>query len=288
MILPDFIIPSRVNKYWHESGMDCENLCFDKVHFLKYPHAIDYRYNSRGYRDQEWPDDLYNAIWCIGDSYTVGLGSPLMHTWPYILQQTSKQRIINISMDGASNDWIARKSLEIIRRIAPKNLVIHWSFFSRGEKENKDRPDDERLIPTKYLTIKNQFENFKNNFDLLETNKKDVNIVHSFIPNASPVLWDHLIQVRWDEFKGTSWPNLVPTNRASLNQLSTEILAELKQLNLYDELCNSYDFFHILKNIIKGVKFVPQLKQLDRARDGHHYDIITATSLVKSIFPLVL
>ena len=38
-------------------GMDCLELAMDKEHFLNYPKEITYRYNSRGFRDNEWPED---------------------------------------------------------------------------------------------------------------------------------------------------------------------------------------------------------------------------------------
>ena len=83
----------------------------------QYLHPITYNYNSRGFRDQEWPDsmtELREATWCVGDSFTVGLGSPVTHTWPNVLQQTLQKKTINVSMDGASNNLIARKVLKIL------------------------------------------------------------------------------------------------------------------------------------------------------------------------------
>ena len=77
MILPDFTISSKINQNWAYSGMDSPDLCLDSKHFKSYPYSVSYQYNSRGYRDHEWPDDLQNAVWCIGDSFTVGIGSPV-------------------------------------------------------------------------------------------------------------------------------------------------------------------------------------------------------------------
>ena len=56
MILPDFILPSRQNQVWDESGLDSYAACLDKKHFKSYPHKVEYRYNSRGFRDTEWPE----------------------------------------------------------------------------------------------------------------------------------------------------------------------------------------------------------------------------------------
>ena len=58
MILPDFLLPSRVNKRWEFSGIDSIEQCLDKNHFKNYPHPITYSYNSRGFRDNEWPESI--------------------------------------------------------------------------------------------------------------------------------------------------------------------------------------------------------------------------------------
>jgi hypothetical protein len=116
--------------------LDHINECLDKDHFLSYPHKITYCYNSRGFRDQEWPvseSELKNAIWCVGDSFTVGLGSPLLHTWPSRLAELSNRRTINVSMDGASNEWIARTAQSIVNSICPMHMVIMWSYTHRRE-----------------------------------------------------------------------------------------------------------------------------------------------------------
>ncbi len=74
--------------------------------FLDYPYPISYSYNSHGFRDDEWPDDLSNVIWCIGDSFTTGVGVPFDHRWPNILQSKINKRCINLGIDGASNELI--------------------------------------------------------------------------------------------------------------------------------------------------------------------------------------
>jgi hypothetical protein len=65
MILPDFVLPIRANAQWDYSGMDDPNFCLDPKHFKRYPYSVQYNFNSRGYRDAEWPqslEELRNAI----------------------------------------------------------------------------------------------------------------------------------------------------------------------------------------------------------------------------------
>ena len=45
------------------SGMDTLEECHDKDHYLSYTKDISYRYNSKGFRDHEWPEDLSDVVW---------------------------------------------------------------------------------------------------------------------------------------------------------------------------------------------------------------------------------
>lgn len=133
MILPDLWLPSRAGLTLTYCGMDSPDKCINPVWFKRYPHSIQYHYNSRGFRDQEWPQDLSQVLWCVGDSFTVGLGQPIEHVWPYLLAQRTGQRTVNVSMDGASNDWICRVAKSILTEFPQARIVVHWSYIHRRE-----------------------------------------------------------------------------------------------------------------------------------------------------------
>ena len=100
MILPDLLLTTRANQHWQFSGMDSLEQCQIKNYFKSYPYTFDYVYNSRGFRDVEWPNDidqLKTAIWCVGDSFTEGMGCPADHAWPYILKKRTSIKTINVS-----------------------------------------------------------------------------------------------------------------------------------------------------------------------------------------------
>ena len=80
-------IVSRIDLYSNTTGMDSPELCLDKEHYSNYKKKVEYQYNSRGFRDHEWPEDLSDVIWCVGDSFTEGLGQPFGETWPCLLQE---------------------------------------------------------------------------------------------------------------------------------------------------------------------------------------------------------
>lgn len=281
-MLSDFILHSRRNQRWNESGLDSRQKCFDRAHFDSYPYAVEYIYNSRGFRDTEWPtaiEELKNAIWCFGDSFTVGLGSPLEHTWVNILQQQTGFRCINVSMDGASNEWIARKINRIVEEINPQRIVVQWSYLHRTESNNAGLTDEARRkeflddVSTKF-----QLTNFKQIRSTLRLSTTE--ILESFIPGSIQPSYQSAsaFKTKINELRGSDWPDLTTMSLSEFNAIDKKILNEIKSFKIYDELveyitCNS--LFSDLENL--------EIKQLDFARDHHHYDYLTAGKFVDSI-----
>jgi len=227
MILPDFILRSRVNQNWSYSGIDSIDWCKNKKHFESYPHKISYNYNSRGFRDSEWPNDLdklKHAVWCVGDSFTVGVGSPLEHTWVYQVSKQLEKRTINISMDGASNEWIARKVIQICETVSPELIIIQWSYTNRREHKNLTWSDEDRRI---HHEKNAENDDIENTISCIESviKKSTSNIIHSFIP----------------------W--------FAHNVDKPQLLLRIKNLQITS---------------------IPEIIKQDTARDGHHYDILTA------------
>jgi len=284
MVLADFILHSRVDARWDYSGSDSPGPWnVNKKYFKNYPYPIEYVYNSRGFRDAEWPesvDELRNAIWCIGDSFTVGLGSPLAHTWPYLLQQQSGRRCINVSMDGASNEWIVRKTQRLIEEINPTAIVIMWSYTNRREKNDNSLSDEDRRIHIGTTNDLKNIINFKSCIDSVSHS----NIIHTAIPNAydSQNLLINCINTIYNDVADISWPQEI-ANRTKLESLPLHILNELKfKFKVYNEISERIDIIEILDYCDRVYK-IKQVTQLDRARDYFHFDKLTSQWLVEQI-----
>ena len=276
MILSDFILHSRVNAVWQFSGMDSIEECRDKKHFKNYPYKVEYVYNSRGFRDTEWPEsleELKNAIWCIGDSFTVGLGSPLEHTWPYLLQQQTGRRCINVSMDGTSNEWIARKGISLVNTISPDIVIAHWSYTNRRESMTFEWANH-------YNNIKDPSWPVCNSFD-------DIDKLPNYIQLEIKQMHDIGVLTRHDEERRTNVLN-VTAEDDNINTLSS--ISALIRACTSTKLVHSFvpyfcradleqQFFSQFSNIADYVKY----SQIDTARDGHHYDILTAQSFVDKL-----
>ena len=186
MILSDLFLASRINQHWFTSGIDSIKDCLNRQHFLNYPHKVEYHYNSRGFRDAEWPEtikELQNAIWCVGDSFTVGIGSPYEFTWPQVLSKATGRRCINVSMDGASNTWISRRARQIIHEINPTHMVVLWSYIHRREFPNVNIPDEDRTMHfDKSNSELDDVKDFINCYNNLKNCTASTNIFNGIIP----------------------------------------------------------------------------------------------------------
>ena len=295
MILPSFVLPERGKQFQLTSGMDSEKSCLDPKHFYSYPYSVSYQFNSRGFRDNEWPADIHNSIWCFGDSFTVGLGSPIEHTWCNILQLESKTRCINVSMDGASNDWITRRVIEVLETISPKTMVIHWSFYFRHEDPDESKSDIERRVSHRVLPLDEEITRFFKLIDSIERANKHTNIIYSTIPGGTIFA----AQKTWDTLKGTSWPDTYPDTLEKFNALHMDIINELVRFNKYEDfLSNLGSATKTISALISdsssqytiqvnNVRFIPEFEKLDLARDGFHYDKLTAKYFVDQILQLI-
>jgi len=285
MILPDFVIPSRVDQCWSTTGIDCEDQCLDREHYRSYPYQVEYRYNNRGYRDQSWPDslsELSKAIWCVGDSFTVGLGSPREHTWSYILQQSIGTRTVNVSMDGASNDWISRKSIDILKQIQPKLMIIQWSYVNRRE-ENLQTILDQHW-QNFYNSIRDDSWpscTRQNRHTLPQKIQDEIDSVHGG--------WnDSCMQDEWRRLRGGNC-----TDEEDIENILHNIYQVLESNDCNTKIIHTFipnfvpkSFKGVVESKVKGL-VIPEIKVLDLARDGHHYDILTSQSLVNQILLLL-
>ena len=157
--------------------MDCLSHCLDKDHFRSYPKKVTYQYNSKGFRDHEWPDDLSDVIWCVGDSFTVGLGQPFKETWPQVLGSKLGKTCLNIGQDGCSNDTMALRVQEICKLHNPRLIVVMWSYLPRRRinGENVDYYKND-------FGVDEDMENFSKNFKIV--NELPTNVINLLIPDA--------------------------------------------------------------------------------------------------------
>ena len=138
-LLPSFNLKTTKNLQLDNFGPDQPG---SAGYNSQFPYSVNYKFNSRGYRDGEWPDSLdqlKSAVWCLGDSATLGIGSPWEHIWPQILSRAWNKRTINVSLLAASNDFIERKCIELLDQIVPEYIVICWSYLYRRDMSEQNK-----------------------------------------------------------------------------------------------------------------------------------------------------
>jgi hypothetical protein len=255
--------------------MDSPQHCLDRHHFDSYLSPIEYVYNSRGFRDREWPDSidqLSDAVWCIGDSFTAGIGSPVEHTWPFLLSQRLDRQTINVSMDGASNAWIERYATQIQQQVKPKNMVIMWSYLHRRENSRIQLSSEQQRLHFERTSNKQDIDHFKSVVDKVNSQSAVVNFT---VPRFSPFYEIDLdIKDTWADLTGSI--NGVPQSQDELSMLANPMLRE-KSID-WERLENLL----ALKKILNHNK-ITEVYNLDYARDGHHFDQVTAHWVVDRI-----
>jgi hypothetical protein len=263
MILPDLVLPSLVNLQRQFHGMDCLIRCRDRDHFKNFPYPIEYRFNSRGFRGPEWPEsrsDLQNAIWCLGDSYTTGIGSPLPHTWPVRLGSKLDKKVINVSLAGCSNEWIADTVERIVADVDPRHMVIMWSLTRRRQHPDTSLSPENRRLSYSNSQVDEDWENFLHC-------KKRVDTATHALQFAIPEFhagFAHLTRL-WNDIRGPDWPEEPPTFMEELHNLPPMILAEIK---------DAHQCYDRIRQVIEPA--VIRTPRLDHSRDGYHFGLITA------------
>jgi len=162
-------------------GLDSPDHCIDKTHYKNYPHEIDYTFNEIGYRCRPVDRYLGNEILAIGDSFTLGLGVNQKDSWVSQLEHLLDYPVLNFSLNGASNDWMARKIKNLLTIFKPKCIIVHYSFSHRREKAKTDWHDDERTECDPLYTTEENLNNWRMNFNNIES--YGFPVIHSFITN---------------------------------------------------------------------------------------------------------
>lgn len=294
MILPDFVLLTKACLEEKFTGVDSEESCLDPEWFRQYPHAVAYQYNSRGFRDDEWPHDLNNAIWCVGDSFTVGLGSPLHHTWPRVLQNKTATRCINVSLSGASNQWISKKIISLSQSVTPRCVVVHWSFVHRRESLDQISANTlDRYWRQFYNKIKDSSwpncATAKGFHGLPDPIKKEILEIH-----AGPV--EHALCVA-PEYLNDEHQRLHFDLNSDEQADIEDVLSCIQQVHaLKIKVIHSFipgfapqaaiqkiiDALHSMKCC-----YIAPFHKLDLARDGKHYDLLTAEHFTNQIIELL-
>ena len=175
-------IPFYANLQTDSLGMDSRAHCFDHRRFDQHP-PVSYQFNQVGFRTHSVDKFEHNAILVLGDSFTLGLGNNTQERYTDLLEQQLLHQVLNFSLNGASNDWIARKLQQLLQLFQPKAIVIHYTFSHRRERPQPDWHDDERTECEPLYSSEENYQNWFTNFQTIQALAGDTKLVHSFITN---------------------------------------------------------------------------------------------------------
>lgn len=102
------------------------------------PNCITYKYNSFGFRDEEF-DDRPCGI-ALGCSHTEGTGLPETASWPSVLSKLSGLHIWNLGVGGSSIDTAFRLLDYWMPKLKPKFVVFCVPDQSRVEVFDRGNP----------------------------------------------------------------------------------------------------------------------------------------------------
>jgi hypothetical protein len=223
-------IPYYSNLTCKTLGLDSAEHCFNKKHYKSYP-DVSYSFNELGFRF-DLSKLTKRPILAVGDSFTLGLGVNVEQTWPSVLGCQLDLPVLNFSLNGASNDWIARKTQALLEFFDPLALVVHYTFSHRRERPYIDWHDDERTECEPLYSADDNFKNWQKNFNTILALK--VPVVNSFIPNWHDLTVDYVglskhvvTPVNVIDLARDGFHYGVKTNQLLAQQISTNLLAVL-------------------------------------------------------------
>lgn len=298
-MLDSFVLPRYRNLIKQTIGVDSPEGCINPDVWHDYPYPVEYKFNERGYRDLPWPQDLSNVVWCFGDSFTMGLGSPLEHTWPAILAKQIKYPVITIALNGASNAWIARKICELLSEVTPRAVIAQWSYTHRREAEETSIDIDsiyDRSWNELYNTIKDPLwppcKSLKQFVHLPKSIRDEILHQHDFplkdhwfTKDGDLKLFDCPDDERLQHYTYRSTPQQ-DSQHTIENILKAEQCCESNQIpfvyGFIPKFTDSDGQRTFIFDSIHGNNW-GETPQLDRARDWFHYDRITSEYVVQQI-----
>ena len=137
---------------------------------------ISYTYNHHGFRTHELVDYINKPVdLALGCSLTEGIGIPVACAWPSIVEESRSVPMLNLGIQSASTDTVARILTNCIDLFDIQQVFILWPDVARFEIYSTNTV--ESIIPT---TAKP--EHAWNMDDDVATQRyhKNQTIVHSF------------------------------------------------------------------------------------------------------------
>ena len=260
--------------------------------YLDYPDQIVYRFNSQGFRDQEWPEhDVCESIWCVGDSQTLGVGCNDAKIWPAVLEKLIDRRTVNVSQLAVSNDWIVHMAEQILLHVQPKTMVVCWGFVSWCDSDWISEAN--RAWSGYYADVKDVSWPICEDFRQIHRLPVDIVQEMKTVHHAGWQNWDDQALVYLNQ------PKTTKISRLTIEQDIEKLLSYVHRLQICASttqiIYSGNPWFapmdlenHILDGIAKITPWVIDPPDVvDYARDVDHYGPMTAAQFAHDIAEII-
>lgn len=108
-----------------------------------------YKFNSLGYRGEEYDPTAKKRIFVCGCSQTFGTGLNIEESWPYQFKELFVQdkgidfedvNLLNFAAGGRSNDYISRTLMTQCNEVRPDLCIVYFTYMERSEHVDKEGP----------------------------------------------------------------------------------------------------------------------------------------------------
>lgn len=118
--------------------------------------TVSYRFNSLGFRSEEYRPEASRHLFVCGPSTAFGTGLPVEASWPYLFKVAYAQHqalaanevnLLNFSQGGAGNDYVVRTAITQCARVKPDLLLVELApGHSRTEYFSSEVTGSERHL----------------------------------------------------------------------------------------------------------------------------------------------
>lgn len=132
--------------HWHNQTMPYYPNCDTKENYEKscvikseswfyYNNPIEYKFNSYGFRCDNFDELSEDYLLFTGCSLTEGIGLHVEHTYPYIVSRKLNKTYFNLALGGSGPDIVKHNLIMFLSHLEkdklPKYVIIQWPDFNR-------------------------------------------------------------------------------------------------------------------------------------------------------------
>lgn len=241
-----------INRRSKHLSTDRLKLCTDKDWYKNYPvQDFDYNFNSWGFRGPDYQQYVNSpVILCLGDSFTVNIGSPVEHSWPSLIQKHFDIPCLNLGMIAAGNDAIRLVYERACKIFDVQETFVVYSYLHRRLEDGvfTEHPHN-HLDNVEYLKQQMISDCIYQFGPPWAYTLKEQAYLHDMVKPYLQTFWEEDIERSWvieedyNNMKGPDWP----TYKKFINgaEPHSDITSGIFKLPLKHKFYTNRDGYHM-------------------------------------------